>query len=83
MRLMMVMGRRDDRRRAVEMAIFPRRPAWGGTIMVPGNDYNTWTRGGRLTTGWHTLTTAVGHLTHRNRRDLDELLDTGKSQRVA
>ena len=61
------------------MRTFPTDKTWStGTIAVPDNDYTTWTSGGRLTTGWHTLTSAFVHLTHRSRRELDELLEAGK-----
>lgn len=60
------------------MRIFPEDTRTAGTVLVPDNDYTTWTSGNRLTTGWHTITTAFGHLTHRTGRDLDELLEVGK-----
>ena len=49
----------------------------GGTMMVPGRRQHTWTTGRRLTTSWHTVTSALRHFGRTHDRDLRELLDGG------
>lgn len=59
---------------------YPTNDTWNdGTIVVPGRRQRTWVGTRRLTTGWHTLTSAVGNLTGRHRRDLDAVIGQGNN----